>query len=105
MAFCSSGGLIQETPTVRGNIASPCLSILVEPDGSIRYLCAVDRMQSHEYFNAGIFFPQSSLPQSEILNICYRIGKELYNTGIIGYANIELVAFPDPLNDGGIPVY
>lgn len=105
IAFCSQGGVIQETPTSRSNNASPCLSILIEPDGAIRYLCAVDRMQSRDYLNTGVFFPQSSLPQSEILDICYKTGKEIYKRGVFGYANIELVAFPDPYNDGGLPEY
>lgn len=105
LAFCTNGGVIQETPTTRSNIASPCICILVEPDGQIRYLCAVDRMQSRDYLNTGIFFPQSSLPHSEILEIGWKVGKELYNRNIIGYTCIELVAFPDPYNDGGLPVY
>ena len=105
IAFCSLGGVVQETPTSRSNIASPCLSLLIEPDGAIRYLCAVDRMQSRDYLNTGVFFPQSSLPQQEILDISYKMGKELYERGIFGYTYIELVAFPDPYNDGGLPVY
>ena len=105
LAFCASGGVIQETPTSRNNIASPCLSLLIEPDGAIRYLCAVDRMQSRDYLNTGVFFPQSSLPQAEILSISYKVGKELYERGVFGYMHIELVAFPDPYNDGGLPVY
>lgn len=105
IAFCSYGGIIEETPTSRSNIASPCISICVEPDGGIRYLCAVDRMQIRDYLNTGIYFPQSSLPHSEILNIGLKVGNELYNAGIIGYVCIELVAFPDPFNEGGLPVY
>ncbi|OMJ95267.1 hypothetical protein SteCoe_1483 [Stentor coeruleus] len=103
--FCTYGGIIQETPDSRSNIASPCISICIEPDGGIRYICAVDRMQSREYLNLGIFFPQSSFPHSEILEIGYKVGKELYSQGVLGYANIEFVAFPDPYNQGGLPVY
>ncbi|OMJ91920.1 hypothetical protein SteCoe_5482 [Stentor coeruleus] len=104
-AFCLYGGIIEETPHSRNNIASPCISICIEPDGGIVYLCAVDRMQSRDYFNAGVYYPQSSLPHGEILEIGWKIGKELYKNGVIGYAVIELVAFPDPYVDGGLPVY
>jgi hypothetical protein len=104
-AFCNFGGIIQETPTTRSNIASPCICVLIEPDGGIRYLCAVDRMQSRDYLNTGVFFPQASLPHSEILEIGWKVGKELYSRNVIGFACIELVAFPDPFNDGGLPVY
>ena len=103
--FCIQGGIIQETPTTRSNIASPCICICIEPDGEIRYLCAVDRMQSRDYLNTGIFFPQASLTHHEILEIGWKVGKELYRSQVIGYACIELVAFPDPFNDGGLPVY
>ena len=105
LAFCAAGGVIQEAPNSRSNVASPCICICVEPDASILYLCAVDRMQDKDYFNSGIFFPQSSLQSSEILEIAYKVGKELYLRGVIGYACIELLAFPDPFNDGGLPVY
>jgi hypothetical protein len=105
IAFCSYGGIIQETPNLRSNIASVCISIYIEPDETIQYLCAVDRMQSREYLNTGMFFPQSSLPSSEILEISLKVGKELYSEGIFGHACIELIAFPDPYNDGGLPIY
>ncbi|CAG9313345.1 unnamed protein product [Blepharisma stoltei] len=105
-AFCHSKGTIQVTPNTKShNITSPSVSILIQPDSTLRFLCAVDRFQSHDYLNAGVFSPQNSIPQSELLEICKRIGNVLYEQGIWGYVSIELVAFPDPYNDGGMPLY
>lgn len=95
--FCKVGGVIEATPMCSpASLASPSISFFVEPDGNIELIGSFDKFAAKEYVNAGCFFPQTSLPQMNLMTISRAIGNVLYEKGVIGHVTVDLVSFPDP---------
>jgi hypothetical protein len=55
--------------------------------------------------NAGCFFPQSSLPQIDLLKICNSVGSALYEKGVMGHVTIDLISFPNHEEDNAHPFF
>ena len=77
-------------------LASPSIAFFIEPDGNVELIGSFDKFAAKEYINAGCFFPQTSLPQMNLMTISKAIGGVLYDKGVMGHVTIDLVSFPDP---------
>lgn len=77
-------------------LASPSIAFFIEPDGNIELIGSFDRFAAKEYINSGCFFPQTSLPQMNLMTISKAVGSILFEKGVIGHVTIDLVSFPDP---------
>ena len=105
-AFCKVGGVIEAAPNCPPSMVhSPSVSFFIEPDGNVQVLGSYDRFQSKEFVNAGCFFPQTALPNMNLLTISKAIGEALYQKGIIGHITLDLLAFPFPQNPNSHPLF
>lgn len=105
-AFWQVGGVIEAAPSWNpAHVVSPSVSFFVAPDGEIDLIGSFDRFQAKEYINAGWFFPQTSLPNMNLMTLCKSIGDILYEKGVIGHVTVDLVAFPDPTNPKAHPLF
>jgi hypothetical protein len=91
------GGVIEATPMCPPNsVASPSIAFFIEPDGNIELIGSFDKFAAKEHVNAGCFFPQTSLPQMNLMTISRALGNVLFDKGVLGHVTIDLVSFPDP---------
>lgn len=92
--FTSQGGIIQSTPVVnKADITFPCISFTIEPDGQLNFVATADYLHSVDYINAGAFFPQTSIAHEDIISLTNKLGKSLFNKGLLGYFTLQMVAF------------
>jgi hypothetical protein len=104
--FCEKGGVIEAGPCCSLNrISSPSVAIKIDPDGEIDVVGSFDRFACKEFVNAGCFFPQTSLPEMNLMALASSIGNTLFSKGIIGHVTVDLVSFPDPINPTGHPLF
>lgn len=97
----SRGGIIEAAPECEeSKISSPSLFFKIDPDGQITVLCAYDRLLSREYVNYACAFPQTSLPNLNIKQLCTSVGNNLYSKGVYGYITVDMAAFPDVVQKG-----
>lgn len=97
----SRGGIIEAAPECEeSKISSPSLFFKIDPDGQITVLCAYDRLLSREYVNYACAFPQTSLPNLNIKQLCTSVGNNLYSKGVYGYITVAMAAFPDVAQKG-----
>lgn len=94
--FKERGGIIEGCPNVPlSQIASVTISFFIAPHGHIKLLGSFDKVSSLEAVTNGYLFPQKSIPGLDLFAFCKNLGKKLYDRGIIGYCNIDLIAFPE----------
>ncbi len=86
-------------------MSSPAISFFIEPDGNIQLVGSYDRFSAKDYVNAGCFFPQTSLPNMNMMTISKSIGEILYEKGLIGHITVDLVSFPDPTSPNSHPLF
>ena len=90
-AFCHVGGVIEAAPSwYPTQIVSPSVSFFVSPDGEIDLIGSFDRFSAKEYINAGWFFPQTSLPNMNLMTLWKSLGDILYEKGVIGHVTVDL---------------
>jgi len=69
-AFCHVGGVIEAAPSCSPKqVVSPSVSFFVSPDGEIDLIGSFDRFSAKEFINAGCFFPQTSLPNINLMTL------------------------------------
>jgi hypothetical protein len=71
------------------------VAFFIEPDGIIRLIGSFDKFSGADFVNSGCFFPQTSLPQIDLLTVCNSVGDALYEKGVMGHVTIDLIAFPN----------
>ena len=118
--FIEFHGIIEACPVYNPLtlLGSPCLPILIEPNGEIQFFSTYDKINLLSFRTIGAISPQFSIPlfinknetnenessfSSSIMDndnegidlfkICDKIGKYLYKNDIIGFVTIELIAF------------
>ena len=118
--FIEFHGIIEACPVYNPLtlLGSPCLPILIEPNGDIQFFSTYDKINLLSFRTIGAISPQFSIPlfinkneteenessfSSSIMDnenegidlfkICDKIGKYLYKNDIIGFVTIELIAF------------
>lgn len=74
--FCRVGGVIEAAPSIcqLNQLQSPTVSFFIEPDGKVQLVGSFDKFAGAEFVNAGVFSPQTSLPQIDLLKICDSVG-------------------------------
>jgi hypothetical protein len=77
----------------------------IEPNGEIDLIGSFDRFAAREYINAGCFFPQTSLPDMNLMTLSQSIGNVLFEKGVVGHVTVDLVSFPDPTNPKAHPLF
>jgi hypothetical protein len=94
-AYCADGGVIEAAPpNLRPNeVKSPSVSFFIEPDSVVKIVGTFDKFSGTDFVNAGCFFPQTSLPQIDLLKVCNSVGQELYKKGVMGHVTIDLISF------------
>lgn len=104
--FCKVGGVIEATPLCpKTQISMPSVSFFIEPNGETKLIGTFDRIEATQYVNGGCFFPSTSLHNQNLTEICHQISAKLYDKGLIGHVTVDLVAFPDPQEPGGAPLF
>ncbi|EGR31565.1 IQ calmodulin-binding motif family protein, putative [Ichthyophthirius multifiliis] len=104
--FLINNGIIEACPlALQQEIYSSSILFKLNPDSSTTVMSSYDKLYGSEYVNFGCNFPQTSLPQLNIKHLCNTIGNALHNKGIYGYITINLIAFPDPTNKLGHPLF
>jgi len=95
--FCLYGGVIEACPTnsLAGIVGSPSISFMVEPDGNIDFLCSYDKINLNYFRNISAITPQISIPNLNTETLVQKVGKCLFEQGIIGYCTIEFITFND----------
>jgi len=86
-------------------VKSPSVAFFIEPDSNIKLIGSFDKFSGTDFVNAGCFFPQSSLPQIDLLKICNSVGGALYDKGVMGHVTIDLISFPNHEEDGAHPFF
>ena len=105
-SFCRVGGIIEAAPTCLSHqMASPSISFVINPDGTVSILGSMDKITARPYVNSGCFFPQTSLPSMNMMTICKSIGDVLYTKGVMGHVTVDLVSFPDPTSPQAHPLF
>jgi hypothetical protein len=100
------GGIIEATPpTHKTNVTTPSVSFVIEPSGEIYLIGTFDRIQSRDFQNSAVFFPQTSLEHSDIVEMIHKVAKTLYKEGVWGHVTVDLIAFPDLINEANKPLY
>lgn len=62
--FCRCKGVIESCPTgsLSGIIGSPCISFMIEPDGTLNEICSYDKLNVNYFRNFGLISPQQTIP-------------------------------------------
>ena len=104
--YCKVGGVIEAMPLCSTNhVSMPSISFFIEPSGESRIVGTFDRIEATQFVNAGCFYPATSLPSVNVLSLTKSIGKIMYDKGIIGHMAIDLVVFPNPMDERGPPLF
>ncbi|KNC46075.1 iqch protein [Thecamonas trahens ATCC 50062] len=92
-AFCSAdaGGLIEAVP--ERMLASPSISILIEPDGKTRLLAAHDQILTGSYAVAGGVYPQTSVVADQLVQVAEVIGSAAFQLSVMGHVKVDFVVF------------
>jgi hypothetical protein len=64
-----------------------------------------DKFCGSDFVNAGCFFPQTSLPQIDLLKVCNSVGAQLYEKGVMGHVTIDLISFPNTEDPDAHPFF
>lgn len=83
----------------------PSVSFFIEPDGETRLVGSFDRIEATQYVNGGCFFPQTSLPSVNLVQLAKSITAVLYGNGMIGHVTVDLVSFPNPTEPSAHPLF
>lgn len=65
-------------------VGSPSVSILVEPDASVRVIATMEQIFSPAFCAVGHTFPQTSVVHSAIVDAAQAVGKQLAAVQFIG---------------------
>ena len=104
--FSKVGGVIEAAPLCpAAQVASPSISFLIEPDGTIQILGSYDKFAASDFVNAGCFFPQKSVPAMNLKTLCHSVGSTMYEKGVMGHVTIDLVSFPNPTDPKAHPLF
>ena len=104
--FCKVGGVIEATPMCApAQLSMPSVSFFIEPDGETRLVGSFDRIEATQYVNGGCFFPQTSLPSVNLVQLAKSITAILYENGMIGHVTVDLVSFPNPTEPNAHPLF
>jgi hypothetical protein len=60
----------------------------IEPDGKTHLFGTYDKFHSPLFSPTAIFYPQSSIPELDLVEIGNKVGKKIYQKGISGYIAI-----------------
>ena len=95
--FLTEKGVIECCPTkyLDGIMNNPCLPILIEPNGKIKYLPSYEKINVDFFKNIATTSPQNSINNAELNKIGEQIGNFLYSQEIIGYVTLEFITFHD----------
>jgi len=106
-AFCEHAGVIEAAPPSFNvnQVMSPSVSFFIEPDSQIKLIGSFDKFCGSDFINAGCFFPQTSLPQIDLLKVCNSVGTVLYEKGVMGHVTIDLISFPNPEDPDAHPLF
>lgn len=104
--YCEIGGVIEAAPLCpTSHVGKPSVSFFIEPSGEVNLVGSFDKFEATKYVNAGCFFPQTSLPSSNIVDLTNSVGAKLYEKGVIGHVTVDLVSFPNAMDPQGAPLY
>lgn len=93
--FLKYRGVIEACPTSHPNNikGSPCIPILIKPNGSIESLPTFDKINCGLFRNVAAISPQRTFKSSELEEVALKLGKYLYEHNIIGYVTLECIVF------------
>lgn len=96
LAFTRVGGVIEAMPEQVENVVT--VSVLIEPDGATRFICAQDKIHSRQapFQSVGSVFPQTQIPHAALRSASYAVAKVLHQRGVLGNVSIDYLAFLDP---------
>jgi len=97
-ACIDAGGRILGTAGTNSTSTSLTLDLLMSPEGKGDYelLSAADQVMSAPFKTWGWTYPQLSVPQDKIKEICDKLARACTEQSIIGHVCVDLVSFIDP---------
>lgn len=94
-AFLSQGGIIEAHPP-SDSITALTVSLLIEPDTTVKILSSGDHLHAEsQYACWGFTFPQTSVDPTILNEACMKIAESCKQRSIMGYIDIDFVTFID----------
>ena len=94
-AYLTQGGIIEAHPP-SDSITSLTVTMLIEPDHSVRLVSCGDHIHAESAYSCwGLSFPQTSVEPKTLNEACFRIADACKQRHIVGYFDIDFVTFID----------
>lgn len=92
----SLGGILEAHPP-SDSVTSLTVSLLIEPDLSVKILSSGDHIHANSMYSCwGVTFPQTSVEPKLLNETCMRIANACKQRNIMGYIDVDFVTFIDP---------
>lgn len=97
--FLAQGGVLEAHPP-SDSITSLTVSMLIEPDSTIKILASGDHLHAESQYSCwGYTYPQTSAEPSLINDACLKIAKACKQRNIIGFVNVDFLTYIDAKTD------
>ena len=94
--YFKHGGLIvphPALPTASAPLTSPCVNMLIEPNGQLTMLSSHDHSLTRPFTPLVSSFP-SAHPSSALHTLAASIGKACWKEGVIGHVSVDFLSLP-----------